>query len=135
MVLENNKFVIEGNYSSTYVEVLSQNELEYKVIQTNIGNNILYRAEVSTKENIKRFEPWVIVKTMPKNNVPIAMRRNILNTNITVNSFTSTNLNFKAGYKDYNINIENYKNTSDNTNKINNIVYTENRESVIISSY
>ena len=135
MVLENNKFVIEGNYSSTYVEVLSQNELEYKVIQTNIGNNILYRAEVTTKENIKRFEPWVIVKTMPKNNVPIAMRRNILNTNITVNSFTSTNLNFKAGYKDYNINIENYKNTSDNTNKINNIVYTENRESVIISSY
>ncbi|WP_304353001.1 RNA polymerase subunit sigma-70 [Brachyspira innocens] len=135
MVLENNKFIIEGNYSSTYVEVLSQNELEYKVIQTNIGNNILYRAEVTTKENIKRFEPWVIVSTMPKNNVPIAMRRNILNTNITVNSFTSTNLNFKAGYKDYNINIENYKNTSDNTNKINNIVYTENRESVIISSY
>ncbi|MDO6993464.1 RNA polymerase subunit sigma-70 [Brachyspira innocens] len=135
MVLENNKFIIEGNYSSTYVEVLSQNELEYKVIQTNIGNNILYRAEVATKENIKRFEPWVIVTTMPKNNVPIAMRRNILNTNITVNSFTSTNLNFKAGYKDYNINIENYKNTSDNTNKINNIVYTENRESVIISSY
>ena len=131
---ESNKFIIDGAYSYTYIQILSSNELEYNVIQTNIGQNKLYTAQVSTRENVKKFEPWIIVSTMPKNNVPIGMRRNILNPNINVGNFTSTNLNFIAGNKQYNINIEDYVNTSDNTNKINNILYTENRESVIISS-
>ncbi|CRF32275.1 RNA polymerase subunit sigma-70 [Brachyspira suanatina] len=131
---ESNKFIIDGAYSYTYIQILSSNELEYNVIQTNIGQNKLYTAQVSTRENVKKFEPWIIVSTMPKNNVPVAMRRNILNPNITIGNFNSTSLNFKVGNKDYYINIEDYINTSDNTNKINNILYTENRESVIISS-
>ena len=71
---------------------------------------------------------------MPKNNVPPAMRRNIINTNISVNNFTSTNLNFTSGYKQYYINIYNDYNSENDTNKTDNIVYTENRENVIISS-
>ena len=67
---------------------------------------------------------------MPKNNVAINERRNIINTNISINSFSYTNLSFKAGYKDYNIN---YKYLSTNNNE--KIVYTENRENVIISSH
>ncbi|MBW5381691.1 DUF4962 domain-containing protein [Brachyspira hampsonii] len=131
---EANKFIIEGTYSYTYIQILSSNELEYNIIQTYIGQNKLYTAEVSTRDNVKKFEPWIIISTMPKNNVAQAIRRNIINTNITLGNFTSTNLNFKAGNKEYYINIEDYINTSDNTNKINNILYTENRENVIISS-
>ena len=131
---ESNKFIIDGTYSYTYIQVLSSNELEYNVIQTNIGQNKLYAAEVSTRENVKKFDPWIIISTMPKNNVPIAMRRNIINPNITIGNFNGTNLNFRAGNKEYNIDIYNYIDVSDNTNKINNILYTENRESVIISS-
>ena len=71
---------------------------------------------------------------MPKNNVPIGMRRNILNTSISINNFSDTNLSFNSGNKLYNINIENYKKPIDSINKISNIVYTESRESVIISS-
>ena len=130
----NNRFVINGNYSSTYITILDSNELEYNIVQTNIDKTILYRAEVSTIKNIKRFEPWIIVTTMPKNNVPIGMRRNILNTSISINNFSDTNLSFNSGNKLYNINIENYKKPIDSTNKISNIVYTESRESVIISS-
>ena len=130
---DNNKFVIEGNYSYTYVQVLSEEDLQYNVIQTNIGQNKLYIAEVSTVDNVKRFEPWIVISTMPKNNVPAAMRRNLINTNIDINNFSSTNIDFKAGYKNYSINIENTENIMDNTNKINNILYTENKESVIIS--
>lgn len=132
---ESNRFIIDGTYSYTYIQILSSNELEYNVVQTNIGQNKLYTAQVSTRENVKKFEPWIIVSTMPKNNVPIAMRRNILNPNTAIVNFDSTNLNFIAGNKEYRISIDNsYINTSDNTNKINNILYTENRESVIISS-
>ncbi|KLI17983.1 hypothetical protein [Brachyspira hyodysenteriae] len=132
---ESNRFIIDGAYSHTYIQILSSNELEYNVVQTNIGQNKLYTAQVSTRENVKKFEPWIIVSTMPKNNVPIAMRRNILNPNTAIVNFDSTNLNFIAGNKEYRISIDNsYINTSDNTNKINNILYTENRESVIISS-
>ncbi|WP_085169243.1 RNA polymerase subunit sigma-70 [Brachyspira hyodysenteriae] len=132
---ESNRFIIDGTYSYTYIQILSSNELEYNVVQTNIGQNKLYTAQVSTRENVKKFEPWIIVRTMPKNNVPIAMRRNILNPNTAIVNFDSTNLNFIAGNKEYRISIDNsYINTSDNTNKINNILYTENRESVIISS-
>lgn len=132
---ESNRFIIDGTYSYTYIQILSSNELEYNVVQTNIGQNKLYTAQVATRENVKKFEPWIIVSTMPKNNVPIAMRRNILNPNTAIVNFDSTNLNFIAGNKEYRISIDNsYINTSDNTNKINNILYTENRESVIISS-
>ncbi|ACN85084.1 hypothetical protein [Brachyspira hyodysenteriae] len=132
---ESNRFIIDGAYSYTYIQILSSNELEYNVVQTNIGQNKLYTAQAATRENVKKFEPWIIVSTMPKNNVPIAMRRNILNPNTAIVNFDSTNLNFIAGNKEYRISIDNsYINTSDNTNKINNILYTENRESVIISS-
>ncbi|MCZ9957150.1 RNA polymerase subunit sigma-70 [Brachyspira hyodysenteriae] len=132
---ESNRFIIDGTYSYTYIQILSSNELEYNVVQTNIGQNKLYTAQAATRENVKKFEPWIIVSTMPKNNVPIAMRRNILNPNTAIVNFDSTNLNFIAGNKEYRISIDNsYINTSDNTNKINNILYTENRESVIISS-
>ncbi|KLI41277.1 RNA polymerase subunit sigma-70 [Brachyspira hyodysenteriae] len=132
---ESNRFIIDGTYSYTYIQILSSNELEYNVVQTNIGQNKLYTAQVATRENVKKFEPWIIVSTIPKNNVPIAMRRNILNPNTAIVNFDSTNLNFIAGNKEYRISIDNsYINTSDNTNKINNILYTENRESVIISS-
>ncbi|KLI21560.1 hypothetical protein [Brachyspira hyodysenteriae] len=132
---ESNRFIIDGAYSHTYIQILSSNELEYNVVQTNIGQNKLYTAQVATRENVKKFEPWIIVSTMPKNNVPIAMRRNILNPNTAIVNFDSTNLNFIAENKEYRISIDNsYINTSDNTNKINNILYTENRESVIISS-
>ncbi|KLI32096.1 hypothetical protein [Brachyspira hyodysenteriae] len=132
---ESNRFIIDGAYSHTYIQILSSNELEYNVVQTNIGQNKLYTAQAATRENVKKFEPWIIVSTMPKNNVPIAMRRNILNPNTAIVNFDSTNLNFIAGNKEYRISIDNsYINTSDNTNKINNILYTENRESVIISS-
>ena len=131
---ENNQFIIDGNYSYTYINVLSKDELYYNIIQTNIGQTALYSAEVTTKENIKKFEPWIMITTIPKNNVPIGMKRNIINTNISVNNFTSTNLNFTSGYKQYYININNNTDNDDSTNKINNIVYTENRENVIISS-
>ena len=131
---ENNQFIIDGNYSYTYINVISKDEIYYNIIQTNIGQVTLYSAEVTTKENIKKFEPWVIISTMPKNNVPPAMRRNIINTNISVNNFTSTNLNFTSGYKQYYINIYNDYNSENDTNKTDNIVYTENRENVIISS-
>ncbi|HJH55318.1 MAG TPA: RNA polymerase subunit sigma-70 [Brachyspira hyodysenteriae] len=132
---ESNRFIIDGAYSYTYIQILSSNELEYNVVQTNIGQNKLYTAQAATRENVKKFEPWIIVSTMPKNNVPIAMRRNILNPNTAIVNFDSTNLNFIAGNKEYRISIDNsYINTSDNTNKINKILYTENRESVIISS-
>ncbi len=129
-----NRFVIEGTFSSTYIQVFSSDELEYNVVQTNIGQNIIYTAEAATKEKIKKFEPWIIVTTIPKNNVPVQMRRNIINPNIIVNNFTYTNINFTSGYKKYNINIENYKNSQNNESKINSIVYTENRENVIIRS-
>ena len=131
---ENNQFIIDGNYSYTYINVISKDEIYYNIIQTNIGQVTLYSAEVTTKENIKKFEPWVIISTMPKNNVPPAMRINIINTNISVNNFTSTNLNFTSGYKQYYINIYNDYNSENDTNKTDNIVYTENRENVIISS-
>ncbi|WP_300367801.1 RNA polymerase subunit sigma-70 [Brachyspira sp.] len=129
-----NKFIIEGNNSYTYIQVFSSYKLEYNVIQTNIGQAKLYTAIASAKENVKKFEPWIIVTTIPKNNVPIGMRRNIINPNITVNNFSDTNISFISGYKKYNINIENHKNISNNENKIDDIVYTENMESVIISS-
>lgn len=121
-----NQFIIEGDNSSTYIQILSSDELEYNVIQTNIGQIKLYTAIASVKENVKKFEPWIIAATIPKNNVPINMRRNIINPSITINNFSDTNINFTAGYKEYNI--ENNKNISDY------IVYTENRENVIISS-
>ncbi|ELV06622.1 hypothetical protein, partial [Brachyspira hampsonii] len=87
---EANKFIIEGTYSYTYIQILSSNELEYNIIQTYIGQNKLYTAEVSTRDNVKKFEPWIIISTMPKNNVAQAIRRNIINTNITLGNFTST---------------------------------------------
>ena len=129
---ENNRFIIDGNYSYTYINVLSKDELYYNIIQTNIGQINLYTAEVTTKENIKKFEPWIIITTIPKNNVAPAARRNIINTDISISNYTSTNLNFISGYRQYYINIENDNNND--IDKINNIVYTENRESVIISS-
>ena len=129
---ENNRFIIDGNYSYTYINVLSKYELYYNIIQTNIGQINLYTAEVTTKENIKKFEPWIIITTIPKNNVAPAARRNIINTDISISNYTSTNLNFISGYRQYYINIENDNNND--IDKINNIVYTENRESVIISS-
>lgn len=122
----NKRFIIDGNYSYSYIDILSEYDLEYDIVHTNIDQNKLYRAEASTKENVRLFNPWIIVTTIPKNNIPVSIRRNIINTNITVSNFTSTNLIFEAGYKHYNINID--------TNKISSIVYTENRENVIISS-
>ena len=46
----------------------------------------------------------------------------------------NTNINFTSGYKQYYINIYNDYNSENDTNKTDNIVYTENRENVIISS-
>ena len=126
----NDGFIIDGKYSTSYIKLLSEDKLNYEVSQTNIGNQKLYTAKASTADKTKRFSPWIMVITMPKNNVAINERRNIINTNISINSFSYTNLSFKAGYKDYNIN---YKYLSTNNNE--KIVYTENRENVIISSH
>ena len=126
----NDGFIIEGKYSTSYIKLLSEDKLNYEVLQTNIGNQKLYTAQASTIDNTKRFSPWIMVITMPKNNVDIKERRNIINTNIIINNFSYTNLSFKAGNKDYNI-IYKYLSTNNNEK----IVYTENRENVIISSY
>ena len=126
----NDGFIIDGKYSTSYIKLLSEDKLNYEVSQTNIGNQKLYTAKASTADKTKRFSPWIMVITMPKNNVAINERRNIINTNISINSFSYTNFSFKAGYKDYNIN---YKYLSTNNNE--KIVYTENRENVIISSH
>ena len=126
----NDGFIIEGKHSTSYIKLLSEDKLNYEVSQTNIGNEKLYTAKASTVDKTKRFSPWIMVITMPKNNVAINERRNIINTNITINSFSYTNLSFKAGYKDYNI-IYKYLSTNNNEK----IVYTENRENVIISSH
>ncbi|MEI0611374.1 RNA polymerase subunit sigma-70 [Brachyspira pilosicoli] len=124
----NDGFIIEGKYSTSYIKLLLEDKLNYEVSETNIGNQKLYTAKASTIDNTKKFSPWIMVITMPKNNVDIKERRNIINTNITINSFSYTNLSFKAGYKNYNII---YKSTNNNEK----IVYTENRENVIISSH
>lgn len=123
-----NVFTIEGKYSTSYIKLLSEYKLNYEVSETNIGNQKLYTAKVSTIDNTKKFSPWIMVITIPKDNVDIKERRNIINTNISINSFSCTNLSFRAGYKDYNII---YKSTNNNEK----IVYTESRENVIISSH
>ncbi len=131
--LEDNIFIVDAPNSTTYINIISEYDLDYKVDENTVGNTTIYTALVSSKEYIRKFEPWIIVSTVPKDIIPIALRRNILDTNIDIVSFNSTNLTFKSGLKEYSINqlIKDENKEANNQN----IIYTETRENVIINSY
>lgn len=120
-----NTFIIEGEKSRTYIKLITDAKLGYSVTSTNMGNTI-YTGEATALEKLRKFNPWIIISTVPKNNVRIDIRKRALNSNIEIKSFSETNIIFNILNKTYNINAFD--------ENIRNALYTENRENVIINS-